>query len=248
MAEAPAVTPLGAATLNRDWRLEVDTGVGTGGAGAAVATAGSPILTQAAHGLVINQPVSATAAFAPFVAGTVYYVSATGFAAGTFQLSATPGGAVINATGAGTLNYTKGPVWTVVRGRTDFTPGVDNTLQEDSDMDSTGWKSQTKTAAAWSLAFKVVRKAIASVVAAGSTSTYDPGQEALRVAADQFGPYNSVSCRWYKLGAVRTEAYQGNASVGWSPDGGGMDGLDTASVTLTGQGPRVAITHPYTLP
>lgn len=246
MAEAPAVTPLGAATLNRDWRLEVDTGTATGGAGAATATAGSPILTQASHGLVVNQPITPTATFAPFNAGTVYYVSATGFAAGAFQLSATPGGAVINATGAGTLNYTKGPVWTVVRGRTEFKPGVDSTLQEDSDMDSQGWKSQTRTAAAWTLEFKVVRKALAG--AAGAQSSYDPGQEALRLAGDAVGPANSVSCRWYKLGSVRTEAYSGYAAVSWSPDGGGMDGLDTVTVNLAGQGPRTSIAHPYTLP
>jgi hypothetical protein len=246
MAEAPAITALGAATLNRDWRLEVDTGVGTGGAASGAMTAGSPIVTQAAHGLVVNQPVSVTSAFAPFVAGTVYYVSATGFAAGTFQLSATPGGAVINATGAGTLQYTKGPVWTVVRGRTDFKPGVDSTLQEDSDMDSSGWKSQTRTAAAWTLALKLVRKGLAGA-GAGQTS-YDPGQEALRIAGDAVGPANSVSVRWFKLGSVRTEAYQGFAAVSWSPDGGGMDGLDTVSVDLTGQGPRVSIAHPYTLP
>ena len=49
-------------------------------------------------------------------------------------------------------------------------------------------------------------------------------------------------------GSVRSEAYSGYAAVSWAPDGGGMDGLDTASVTLTGQGPRVSITHPYLLP
>ena len=158
----PEVEPLGAATLNRDWRLEVNTG----------------------------DDVT--------------------------------------------------PVWTVVRGRTDFSPTLDTTLQDDSDMDSEGYKSQTATAQAWSLTTKVVRKATKD-----ATPTYDPGQEALRLAAQELGPANSVHVRWYKLGAVRTEAYEGYAAVGWAPDGGGMDGLDTATVTLTGQGKRQAITHPY---
>lgn len=251
MAEAPPITALGAATLNRDWRLEVDTGTATGGAVPTVtATAASASLASTAHGLVVNQPVSVTAAgaIAPFTAGTVYYVSATNLAANTFSLSATPGGAVITPTASGTLGLTKGPVWTVVRGRTDFKPGVDSTLQEDSDMDSSGWKSQTRTAAQWTMELKVVRKALAGALAGGTTTSYDPGQEALRLAGDAVGPYNSVSVRWFKLGAVRTEAYQGNAAVTWSPDGGGMDGLDTATITLAGQGPRVSIAHPYTLP
>lgn len=247
MPEAPAITPLGAATLNRDWRLEVDTGVGVGGPVPTVtATSGNPLLASTAHGLVIGQAVSVTSAVAPFTLGTVYYVIATGFTTNAFQLSATPGGAAVTPSAGGTLGLTKGPVWTVVRGRTDFKPGVDSTLQEDSDMDSSGWKSQTKTAAAWTLEFKVVRKGLAGA-GSGQTS-YDPGQEALRLAGDQFGPANSVSCRWYKLGSVRTEAYQGYAAVTWSPDGGGMDGLDTVTVQLAGQGPRTAIAHPYTLP
>lgn len=165
MPEAPAIEPLGAATLNRDWRLEVNTG------------------TEAV------------------------------------------------------------PEWIVVRGRTDFSPSLDTTLQDDSDMDSEGYKSQTVTALAWSLTTKVVRKATLDPV-----PTYDPGQEVLRLASQEMGPANSVHVRWCKLGAIRTEAYEGHAAVSWSPDGGGMDGLDTASVTLTGQGQRQAIVHPYTLP
>lgn len=163
MPEAPAVEALGAATLNRDWRLEVDTG------------------TEAV------------------------------------------------------------PEWTVVRGRTDFSPSLDATLQDDSDMDSEGYKSQTVTALAWALSTKVVRKATKD-----ATPTYDPGQEVLRLAAQEMGPANSVHVRWYKLGAIRTEAYEGYAAVAWAPDGGAMDGLDTATVTLTGQGQRNAIAHPFT--
>lgn len=159
----PEVEPLGAATLNRDWRLEVNTGT------------------------------------------------------------------------------TAVPVWTVVRGRTDFSPSLDTTLQDDSDMDSEGYKSQTVTALAWALTTKVVRKATLD-----DPPTYDPGQEKLRLAAQEMGPANSVEVRWMKLGAVRTEAYKGFAAVAWAPDGGGMDGLDTATVTLTGQGQRTAIAHPYT--
>jgi len=247
MAEAPTITQLGAGTLNRDWRLEVDAALNAGGTGSATATSGSASLAQATHGLVAGQEVTVTGTPpAGFTAGTRYYVLPTGLAAGTFQLSATPGGSAIVPTASGSLTYTRGSLWLVVKGRTEFKPGIDSTLQDDSDMDSDGWKSQTRTAAAWMMEFKVVRKAVAGL--AGAAGSYDPGQEVLRLAGDQVGPLNSVNCRWFKLGAVRTEAYQGSAAVSWSPDGGGMDGLDTASVTLNGQGRRVAIAHPYTLP
>ena len=133
------------------------------------------------------------------------------------------------------------PVWTPVRGRIDFKPAQDPTLQDDSDFDGEGWKSQTKTADAWSLEFKVARK-----VTTADGTIYDPGQEVLRLAGNEMGVANSVSVRWYELepDGPRVEAYEGNAAVSWSPDGGGMDELNTASVTLSGQGKRSQITHP----
>lgn len=130
------------------------------------------------------------------------------------------------------------PTWTPVCGITEFQPGKDTTLQEDSDFDGGGWQSQTATALAWTLAFKVSRKLQQGVAA------YDPGQEALRLASDELGTENSVHVRFYKMDAARAEAYEGYAAVGWNPDGGGMDALDMVSVELTGQGKRSPITHP----
>lgn len=136
---------------------------------------------------------------------------------------------------------TASPVWTAVRGRTEFQPNLEPTLQDDSDFDSEGYKSQTVTALAWSLAFKVARK----VLPADATS-YDAGQEALREAAEGMGVANSVHVRWYETtpDGPRAEAYEGTAAVSWTPDGGAMDALNMVSVTLTGKGKRTAITHP----
>jgi hypothetical protein len=133
------------------------------------------------------------------------------------------------------------PVWTGVFGITEFQPALEPTLQDDSDMDSGGYKSQTVTALAWSLAMKVVRK-----VQADDAEAYDVGQEILRAAAENMGVGNQVEVRWYEMepDGPREEAYSGYAAVSWSPDGGAMDALDTVSVTLTGKGARTAITHP----
>ena len=134
------------------------------------------------------------------------------------------------------------PAWTGVFGVSEFQAGLDATLQDDSDFDSAGYKSQTKTAEQWTLTFKVARK-----TQKATPANYDPGQEALRLAADEMGVDNTVHVRWYEMNGTagpKTEAYEGYAAVTWAPDGGGMDALAMVTVTLTGQGKRTPITHP----
>lgn len=155
------------------------------------------------------------------------------------------------ALGASTLNRkwwvdintgtTAAPVWTGVHGINEFKSAIEPTLQDDSDFDSNGDKSQTVTARAWMLEMKVARK-----VTASTATAYDPGQEKLRLAAEETGVANSVQIRFYEMttGGPRAEAYTGRAAVSWTPDGGGMDALDMVSIKLSGQGKRLAITHP----
>lgn len=140
---------------------------------------------------------------------------------------------------------TSSPIWTPVLGVLDFTPTLDPTLQDDSDFDGGGYKSQTVTALAWSATGSVSRKAQAS-----APTQYDPGQEFLRLASLTMGIQNSVEVRFYEVtaGGPTTEAYQGKAAVSWSPKGGAMDALDEASFTLTGQGARASITNPASVP
>lgn len=133
------------------------------------------------------------------------------------------------------------PVWIGVFGITDFTPGLDNTLQDDSDYDSEGYKSQVKTASQWTVGGTVKR-----AVTKADPEDYDPGQEVLRLAGDENGVANSVHIRWYEMeeDGPRAEAYEGIGAVSWSPNGGGMDALSSAGFTITGQGKRIPITHP----
>ena len=133
------------------------------------------------------------------------------------------------------------PVWTGVHGITEFKPNLEPTLQDDSDFDSGGDKSQTVTARAWSLDLKLARKVTLALATA-----YDPGQEAIRLASENIGTANSLSVRFYEMepAGPRVEAYSGRAAVSWTPDGGAMDALDMVSVSLSGQGKRTAIAHP----
>lgn len=143
---------------------------------------------------------------------------------------------------------TSSPIWTPVLGMLDFTPTADPTLQDDSDFDGAGYKSQTVTALAWSATGSVARKTQAS-----APTQYDPGQEFLRLASLTMGTQNSIEVRFYEyagpgLTGPTTEAYQGKAAVTWSPKGGAMDALDEATFTLTGQGARASITNPASIP
>lgn len=143
-----------------------------------------------------------------------------------------------------TAGSTVSPTWVGVFGIMELKPGLEPTKQDDSDYDSGGFQSKTKTAEAWSVELKIGRK-----VQVADGTQYDPGQEFLRTKSfGQMGPANSVHIRYYEMqdNGPRVEAYEGWASVGWSPDGGKMEDLNLVSVTLDGQGKLSQITHPNT--
>lgn len=74
-----------------------------------ISTATPGVVTWNAHGLVAGTPItfSTTGALPTgLVAGTTYFVSATGLTANAFSVSATPGGAAINTTAAGSGVHT----------------------------------------------------------------------------------------------------------------------------------------------
>jgi hypothetical protein len=135
------------------------------------------------------------------------------------------------------------PTWVGVFGLTALTPGaIDANLEDDSDFDSGGFGSQTKTGESWSVELTVARK-----VQQGAPTAYDPGQEFLRTKSfGTFGGANSVHVRWYEMedDGPREEAYEGWGAVVWSPEGGAPTDLSTVSVTISGQGRLNLITHP----
>ena len=241
VSTATAKVPLGATTTVRKWYLDVDSGGGVTKTYTVVAA--TDLFTSTAHGLTAGNPVTFNVgAPAGITPGTTYYVLPTGLTTDAFKVSATVGGTALDVTADGGGSLVTGPVWTGVFGITDFKPTQDDTLQDDSDFDSAGFGSQTKTAEKWALEFKVKR-----AVRAATATAYDPGQEVLRVKAQgKMGPANSVRVRFYEMepAGPRVEAYQGQAAVSWAPEGGSMEALDMVSVKLTGQGARTAITHP----
>jgi hypothetical protein len=135
--------------------------------------------------------------------------------------------------------------WLPVLGIVNFVPNADNAnLEDDSDFDSSGFQSQTKTASGWSATATVARKSTAA-----DQTAYDPGQEHLRAKAiGKFGPANRVYVRFYEMepSGPRVEAYYGAAAVSWQEQGGAETALSTVQVTLTGQGQLAQIAHPDT--
>ncbi|NAE18081.1 phage tail tube protein [Enterococcus hirae] len=237
MADAPTAPVVGTeslvSTLARKFAVDVLVG-GTTVSGTA-ATATDLITTASAHGLTAGQAVTFSTVVAPLSTSTTYYVvNAT---ATTFQVATTAGGTPVDLTANGAVALTSTPAWMRVRGMTELSTTVDSNLEDDSDYDSDGWSSQTKTGMSWKLEMTVARKV-------GLTSrAYDPGQEKLRLAADQFGADGSVQVRWYdRKGGP--EAFSGVGTVSWSPQGGKYTDLDFTKVTVDGQGARARITNP----
>lgn len=129
------------------------------------------------------------------------------------------------------------PTWTKVRAITENKLAIDPNTEDSSDYDGDGWTSSTKTAQGWKVEGKVLRK---KGVTSGS---YDPGQEVIRAAALAFGAENVLHCRLYDREGG-PEAYEGYGSATWSPDGGGVTALGSASFTLEGQGALTEIDNP----
>ncbi len=218
-------------TLARKYKLEVDASDGNIAGTAALST---DIITSTAHGLSEGDPVVFTTVVAPLVAGTTYYAKTV--TVNTFKVSATSGGTAVDLSADGAVVLT-GDHWLQVRALKEFTPGLDTNLEDDSDYDSDGWSSSTKTQLGWKIDAKLMRKI---GIESGDP---DPGQEILRLAAESFGTAGIVHVRWYDRDGG-PEAYSGYAEVSWSPDGGDTTALASVSVTLTGKGPRTPITNP----
>lgn len=130
------------------------------------------------------------------------------------------------ATGSG--NYIQ------VKGMSQFTPSVPATVADMTDYDTDGWGADAVMGRKFQLTGTVRRNKY--------SGSRDPGQEALRGWAD--AATTVVHVRWYER-TTGGEAYDGWVLVQWEPSGGEAFGVEEVAFTLLGQGPRTAITNPY---
>jgi hypothetical protein len=138
-----------------------------------------------------------------------------------------------------------GSDWRRIKGATEVTynPGSAG-LQPDTDYDGEGYASSTATTLEHNATMTVRR-------APGRTTptAYDPGQEFLRGRALNMGTANTAHIRFYEWNGAtgpKVEAYEGYYAVSYANGGGDPGALSTATITLTGQGANLAITHPDT--
>lgn len=141
------------------------------------------------------------------------------------------------------------PVWTMLGGVHDsqFQPDAPN-MVSDTDQEGRGFQSSTKTGATWTADVTVIRRV------GTDPKTYDVGQEFVRThSIGQFGTLNTVQIRVSEfdpndaagVATPRVEAYTGNASASWVPQGGDMVAENLVKISLQGQGQLLVITHPY---
>lgn len=133
---------------------------------------------------------------------------------------------------------TETPSWLQVRAANSISPTTASTVQDATDFDSEGWGSDAVTLRKWRINASLFRKTTAA-------GTFDPGQEALRQAADDL---ELVHVRWYDRSTATGEAYEGEALVQWEPAGGDATGLQQVNVVLLGQGARRKIANPTATP
>lgn len=138
------------------------------------------------------------------------------------------------------------PNYTPAGGLKNFTfVSDDANLEDDRRFSDAGYNRQNKTGTGWNATATFSRAPQAS-----STTAYDVVQEYLRSHGEgKLGTSAQVNVRFYEYDPdttlPRVQAYAGTALVTWNePNGGPTDNSD-ATVTLTGQGQLLSISHPY---
>lgn len=136
-----------------------------------------------------------------------------------------------------TTDLTLAGGWTQLNGISALKPSIDPNMVETSAYDTDGWDSFEITGNAWGLTTTFFRRTVSGV--------YDPAQELLRACQGQFGDSARVGVRWFdKDGGP--EAYQGVAIVKWERAQDGVKDVDSATVTLSGDGVLTTISNPGT--
>lgn len=128
------------------------------------------------------------------------------------------------------------PNWIYVRGLSQFSPQTSPTMQDDSDIDSEGYKSQIATAQEMIFKGEGKRKGKKTE----GKFKQDPGQAALREKGRKMGLDNVIQARCWRTDGVE-EGYDSYFSVKWEDQAGGNEDLDSFSFELMSRGKPVAI-------
>lgn len=128
------------------------------------------------------------------------------------------------------------PNWVFVRGLSQISVVTTPTMQDDSDIDSEGYKSQIATALELTIQGEGKRKG----TKAADAFAQDPGQATLREKGRSMGMDNVVQVRCWRTDGV-DEGHESFVSVQWEDQAGGNEDLDTFSFTCMSRGKPTAI-------
>lgn len=130
-----------------------------------------------------------------------------------------------------TTDGSETPNWVFVRGLSQFAPVTNLVMQDDSDIDNGGHKSQVPTAKDLTITAQGKRK---GKVASG-VFTEDPGQAYLRKKGDNMGFGNFAHIRYWRTDGVQ-EGKETDVSVQFEQAAGGNEDLDNFTITMMSRG------------
>lgn len=128
------------------------------------------------------------------------------------------------------------PQWIFVRGLSQFAPQTSPTMQDDSDINAEGYKSQIATALEMVFQGEGKRKGKKEQ----GKFKQDPGQTILRRKGRKMGLENVVRARCWRTDGVE-EGFDSYFSVEWEDNAGGNEDLDSFSFKLQSRGKPMEI-------
>lgn len=132
------------------------------------------------------------------------------------------------------------PTWTWWRGISRFQPTQNPTLQDDTDIDSDGFKSQMVTATSDDITVEGLIKG----TKAASTITVDPGAAFVRAKRFEVGEDNVIQLRYWRTDDLDPQSTINSYAVSWQDQGGTNEELQRFTATLTGRGKPVREARP----
>lgn len=119
-----------------------------------------------------------------------------------------------------------------LNGLTKFEPSQDQTMQDDTDIFSRGYKSQQVTATSEDVSIEGLIKGPKSL----GVAQVDPGLAYLRSKRQKVGEANVVTLVYWRADTLQDYATQQNFAVGWKDVGGSQEDLQKFTADLKGRG------------
>lgn len=133
------------------------------------------------------------------------------------------------------------PTWEFWRGISKFDPSQDPTMQDDTDIDSGGFKSQQVTATSLDIAVEGLFKGVRGV---DGVTPLNPGCAYVRSLRLKVGIENELHLRFWRTDGLESSAWEHYFAVGWKDVGGSNEELQKFTADLKGRGKPKEIAKP----